>query len=97
MELILKHSPSVIMLDVHLPCDHDDDALQSGYDLVQALGQRAEMSGVPIFIITGMRQEACDKLLSQTILMPVELWSKPLDEELFLESLDRLTATTASR
>lgn len=90
LELIQKNPPSVVILDVHLPCDSDEDSVQSGYDVIRALGQRTDMTSVPIFVVTGMRQEATDALLSQTILLPVELYSKPLDEKLFLNSLDRL-------
>jgi hypothetical protein len=39
-----------------------------------------------------MHREACDALLGQTLLLPVELYSKPLDEEAFMKSLERLTA-----
>ena len=92
MELIQRHRPSAILLDIHLPCEEEDQSLQSGYDIIHALGQDDAMSSTPIFVITGMHKEASDQLMAQTVLMPVEVYSKPLDEEMFLESLERQTS-----
>lgn len=90
-DLIQTARPKAVILDMHLPSD-EDSTLQTGSDLIRALGQHSELTEIPILVVTGMHHEACDELLGQTVLMPVELYSKPLNEPAFLEAIERLTA-----
>jgi signal transduction histidine kinase/CheY-like chemotaxis protein len=92
LDLIRRHKPSAIVLDMHLPSDDEDASIQTGYDILSTLAKDVEMESTPTLVVTAMHREACDALLGQTLLLPVELYSKPLDEEAFLKSLERLTA-----
>lgn len=92
LELIQEYGPTAIVLDMYLPWDDEDPSIRSGYDIVKLLGADRELNSTPILIVTGMLREASDRLLTQTVLNPVELYGKPLDEDAFLESLERLTA-----
>jgi hypothetical protein len=66
--------------------------VRSGYDIVRILSRDDDLSSIPILIVTGMLREAADRLLTQTVINPVELYAKPLKEEAFFEALDRMTA-----
>lgn len=92
--LIQEHEPAAVVLDMHLPWGDKDTSIRSGYDIVNVLGRDEELSDTPILIVTGMLRKTADRLLSQTVLNPVELYGKPLDEEAFFESLERLTSRT---
>lgn len=92
IELIQNYHPTAIVLDMHLPCADEDATIRSGYDIIRVLGQTAETTSIPIVVITAMHEEACNALLAQTVLMPVELFAKPLEEDIFFESLDRVCA-----
>lgn len=89
MSLIHEHQPDAIILDMHLPVSKEDAAHKTGLDIIAALSRVEEMAMVPIFVITGMAKEAADRLLGQTVIMPVEIYSKPLDEKAFRASLER--------
>lgn len=92
LELIQEHTPAAIVLDMHLPWDEKDASVRSGYDIVGILGRDEELHDTPILIVTGMLRKTADRLLSQTVLNPLELYGKPLDEAAFFESLERLTS-----
>ncbi len=97
LELIQEHVPAAVVLDMHLPWDETDSSIRSGYDIVSVLGRDHELNAVPVLIVTGMLRKTADRLLSQTVLNPVELYGKPLNEEAFFESLDRLTSREKRR
>ncbi|GEM_PF-4460393 len=90
MELIHQHRPAVVVLDIHLPSEDENAEFQNGYDVIRSLSREREGPIIPVFVVTGMHREACDQLLGQTITMPVEIFAKPLNEEMFLTSLQRL-------
>lgn len=92
LELIQETVPAAIVLDMHLPWDDKDTSIRSGYDIVSVLGRDEELHDTPILIVTGMLRKTADRLLSQTVLNPLELYGKPLDEDAFFESLERLTS-----
>jgi signal transduction histidine kinase/CheY-like chemotaxis protein len=92
LDLIQDYVPAAVILDVHLPWDEEDATVRSGYDVVRILGRDSDLNSIPILIVTGMLREAADRLLTQTVINPVELYGKPLNEEAFFEALGRLTA-----
>ena len=95
MRLIQGYRPRAIILDMHLPVSKEDTPHKTGLDIITALSKEADMSMVPIYVITGMAKEASDRLLGQTVIMPVEVYSKPLDEKAFRASLARHEAAAA--
>jgi signal transduction histidine kinase/CheY-like chemotaxis protein len=93
LELIQGYVPAAVVLDIHLPWDEEDATVRSGYDIVRILGRDDDLNVIPILIVTGMVREAADRLLTQTVINPVEIYGKPLNEQAFLEALGRMTAS----
>lgn len=92
MDLIQQHRPDAIVLDIHLPVEDEDSSVRSGYDIIRVLGKDTQMTSVPVLVVTGMPKEASLQLLGQTVLMPVEVYGKPVENNVLLESLERLIA-----
>ncbi len=92
MDLIQHTSPALVVLDMNLPSGDSDLGLQTGYDVIRVLSHDKEMNRIPVFVVTGMYKEACDRLLSQTVLVPIQVFGKPFEEEAFALSLERLLA-----
>lgn len=97
MDLIHHIAPTLVVLDMNLPSSDNDLGLQSGYDVIRVLSQDKEMNRIPVFVVTGMYKEACDRLLSQTVLVPIQVFGKPFDEDAFALSLERLLVDAEPR
>lgn len=90
LDLIHHAAPTLVVLDMNLPSSDNDLGLQTGYDVIRVLSQDKEMNRIPVFVVTGMYKEACDQLLSQTVLVPIQVFGKPFEEDAFALSLERL-------
>lgn len=83
IEIVLKDSPNVILLDIMMPG-------MTGYDVLEALGKNEDTKKIPVIMVTAKsKAEEFDKVIK---LGAVDYIQKPIDINLLIEKVKKLVA-----
>lgn len=86
LQMIEKHLPALVTLDMSMP-------QKSGVKLYREIKENEKYAGIPVIIVTGISETFQDFISSRKQVPPPDGYmSKPINPELFIELVEKLTS-----